>query len=526
MAYRDASQKKKRINAMARNERMKNSKVVENEWGNGDEGIDQESFADNIALHLRKITFLDVFNLPTLGLTFILSWYFVTFFSPIVHYSHNNDITLFNSVFGFSHVGLALTLCMSAIIPTRVRNYINGRKSLKFLVALLLLICTLTLVLVEHQYFTQPWCSIASYVSGTLLALLTIMFGLKICSMGMVKGVVAVLSAFCFAGLLFAVAVSMPRVVAIVFAIALPLLIGLVLVKMDIPKAEGEKVTIQFALLNGNFNIRLIVVVGMLSVAEGLARTILMDYSPVVLDGGYAWMSLVAIGVATCLLGVPLLSTKDLNFAASYRVTTASLGFIYLLMPIVSLGSLIADLAALISYSVLTMITWVMIVRIVGRYRLPAQFVLGLGMGVYYGGMLIGEFSGAVYASFFAITPKAISFITLICVGLVFFGYLFLFNEQAMDRLMNDRDKQGPKRFAQRCGEVSKAYGLSPREEEIMVLVMKGRSNPRIQETLGLTAGTVNSHLSHLYRKLNVHDKQSLIDLVESFDSRAIKDEH
>ena len=49
-----------------------------------------------------------------------------------------------------------------------------------------------------------------------------------------------------------------------------------------------------------------------------------------------------------------------------------------------------------------------------------------------------------------------------------------------------------------------------------MTLVAKGRSTPRIQEVLGLTAGTVNTHLAHLYRKLDVHDKQELIDLLEA----------
>lgn len=523
MAYRDVSQKKKNVHSVSRVKRTKNAR---------NKGIQIDSFHDEssqylraeyVSYHLRQINFLDVFNLGTLGLTLVLSWYFITFFSPIVHYSHNNDITLFNSVFGFSHVGLALTLCASAVVSTKIHNYINARKVLKLSIALLLFICTLTLVLVEHKYFTQPWCSIASFVSGALLGVLNCMFGLKICSMGMVKGVVAIFSSFCIAGLIFAVAVAMPDVVAIVIANILPLFIGFVLLKIELPQIEGEPVTIQFALHHSGFNMRLILVVGVLSVAEGLARTILMNYNPIVLDGAYAWMSFVAILVATVLLGIPLFSTIDLNFSGSYRVTAATLGFIFLLMPIVEHGSLFSDLVSLISYSVLTMILWIMTVRIVGRYSLPPQFVLGLGLGVYFGGMLIGEFFGSLYASFFTVTPKVLSIITLICVCLVFFGYLFLFNEQAMDRLLNDSDKQGPKRFAQRCAEVSKAFGLSPREEEIMMLVVKGRSNPRIQEALGLTAGTVNSHLSHLYRKLNVHDKQSLIDLVENFNRDEIR---
>lgn len=519
MAYREVSQKGNDVRLVTRAKRARDLQNKQAIHDNYPDDANKEFSAKNISFHLRQITVLDVFNLGTMGLTLVLSWYFITFFSPIVHYSHNNDITLFNSVFGFSHLGLALTLCSSAVLTTKLHNYINTRKALKFAVAALLFVCTSTLVLVEHKYFTQPWCSIASFTAGTLLGLLDIMFGLKVCSMGIVKGVVSIFSAFCMAGMIFAIVVTMPEVVAIVFAIVLPLLIGFILLRVEIPKVEGEPITVQFALHHGGFSIRLIFVIGMLSIAEGLAQTLLMDYNPIILDGAYAWMSFVAILVATVLLGVSLFSSKSLNFTSAYRTTAATLGLAFLFVPIVSHGSLFADLISLLSYNVLTIILWIMIVRIVTRYSLPTQFVLGLGLGVYCAGMLVGQFFGAIYASFFVVTAKGLSTVTLICVCLVFFGYLFLFNEEAMDKLLNERDQQGPKRFVQRCDEVSKAYKLSPREEEIMILVVKGRSNPRIQETLGLTAGTVNSHLSHLYRKLGVHDKQSLIDIIENFDA-------
>ena len=50
------------------------------------------------------------------------------------------------------------------------------------------------------------------------------------------------------------------------------------------------------------------------------------------------------------------------------------------------------------------------------------------------------------------------------------------------------------------------------------MLIAKGRTNARICEELGVTPGTVNSHLSNLYKKLDVHDRQEVIDLVEQND--------
>jgi DNA-binding CsgD family transcriptional regulator len=49
-----------------------------------------------------------------------------------------------------------------------------------------------------------------------------------------------------------------------------------------------------------------------------------------------------------------------------------------------------------------------------------------------------------------------------------------------------------------------------------MVLVAKGRTAQRIQEELGISAGTTNTHLNHVYRKLGVHDRQQMLDLLES----------
>ena len=36
-----------------------------------------------------------------------------------------------------------------------------------------------------------------------------------------------------------------------------------------------------------------------------------------------------------------------------------------------------------------------------------------------------------------------------------------------------------------------------------------------MREELGLSTGTVNTHLAHIYKKLDVHDRQQMLDLVE-----------
>ncbi len=48
---------------------------------------------------------------------------------------------------------------------------------------------------------------------------------------------------------------------------------------------------------------------------------------------------------------------------------------------------------------------------------------------------------------------------------------------------------------------------LSPRERQVWLLLVQGKSNQEIASTLGLALGTVKTYLSRLYRKLGVSSR-------------------
>lgn len=70
--------------------------------------------------------------------------------------------------------------------------------------------------------------------------------------------------------------------------------------------------------------------------------------------------------------------------------------------------------------------------------------------------------------------------------------------------------------FKERCTKLARDCGLTPRETEILILFAKGRSAARIQEELVISRGTVTTHLQHIYRKVDVHSKQELLDAIEA----------
>ncbi|WP_165054491.1 MULTISPECIES: helix-turn-helix transcriptional regulator [unclassified Adlercreutzia] len=71
--------------------------------------------------------------------------------------------------------------------------------------------------------------------------------------------------------------------------------------------------------------------------------------------------------------------------------------------------------------------------------------------------------------------------------------------------------------FEARCAAVAKLYQLSPRESDILKFVAKGRNAAYIQEKLTISPHTVKSHIYNIYRKLDIHSQQKLMDFVEEF---------
>lgn len=75
-------------------------------------------------------------------------------------------------------------------------------------------------------------------------------------------------------------------------------------------------------------------------------------------------------------------------------------------------------------------------------------------------------------------------------------------------------EKRG--RFKRKCEATANRYLLSQRETEVLFFLAKGHNATSIQEQLFISEGTTKTHIRHIYRKLDVHSQQELIQMVES----------
>lgn len=82
-----------------------------------------------------------------------------------------------------------------------------------------------------------------------------------------------------------------------------------------------------------------------------------------------------------------------------------------------------------------------------------------------------------------------------------------------------DLDENQSQENAFDIGKFAEQYGLSPREQDVLNLLIKGRSVPFICDELFLAKSTVATHVKHLYKKVGItQGRQELLDIVEHFE--------
>lgn len=73
------------------------------------------------------------------------------------------------------------------------------------------------------------------------------------------------------------------------------------------------------------------------------------------------------------------------------------------------------------------------------------------------------------------------------------------------------------------CQAMKQTYQLSNREADVLELIARGRDTAHVAEALFVSENTVKSHCKNLYRKLGIHSRQELFDLIDEFKG---SDEH
>ena len=75
-----------------------------------------------------------------------------------------------------------------------------------------------------------------------------------------------------------------------------------------------------------------------------------------------------------------------------------------------------------------------------------------------------------------------------------------------------------------RVDAFSENHGLSPREQEVVQLLVQGLTTVAMADGLGISPHTVRDHLKHLYRKTSTNSRSELLSLIAGAAQRRIGD--
>lgn len=76
----------------------------------------------------------------------------------------------------------------------------------------------------------------------------------------------------------------------------------------------------------------------------------------------------------------------------------------------------------------------------------------------------------------------------------------------------------GPTALDARCAALASRHSLTPRESEVLRLLAAGNSQRKIADVLVVSLSSAQTYSKNVYRKLGVHSRQEVIDLVSQSD--------
>ena len=79
-------------------------------------------------------------------------------------------------------------------------------------------------------------------------------------------------------------------------------------------------------------------------------------------------------------------------------------------------------------------------------------------------------------------------------------------------------------RISKQAALLRQHYRLSAREAEVMELIARGNTVVRIAEELVVSENTIRTHSKRIYAKLDIHKKQELLDLIDSFNPSDLRE--
>lgn len=236
-------------------------------------------------------------------------------------------------------------------------------------------------------------------------------------------------------------------------------------------------------------------------------------------------VSIIGRFVTFAVMFAALKLMKDCHFEVLFRasIVTATIGFLSLILPFegrFACFSIAVIVASFIAENAITLLT---VYAAKHATNSPVQ-ILAWGQLALRAGGLFGVIAGNAIAHSVTLGmyEEVLPYLVSLEVLLLTFAAIYCVREQTISRFLWEvvpaaTDGSESDSAPYKTALLSDAYGLTPREQEVLGLLLKGRSIPYIKETLYISTNTAKTHVRHIYQKMGIHERQELITLANTF---------
>lgn len=154
--------------------------------------------------------------------------------------------------------------------------------------------------------------------------------------------------------------------------------------------------------------------------------------------------------------------------------------------------------------------------------RATAFLVLLLFVGIYSGRYLfsmMNRFAGAFATdTVHAIISASLIMTLIICLTLANNAAQKEIISREVHQRLEHVSEYDTDEFAQR---IMMTYKLTDRELDVLKLLLKGKTATEISAELVIANGTAKAHINRIYRKLNIHTKEELFEMIPASKLKA-----
>lgn len=171
-----------------------------------------------------------------------------------------------------------------------------------------------------------------------------------------------------------------------------------------------------------------------------------------------------------------------------------------------------------VGYRFFDVLIWCLCAYLVHHHTAPSTWLGGLCMGMLLLGRFIGFETFGLWDALFSTQPLSV-LLALVLFGLMFIA-LYLVSQtnlrEAWGMAQPGEAEDEANLVSYCCAQIAQTYGLSAREQDVLVQLAYGKSRFEVSQALVLSEETIKTHIRHLYQKLDIHSRKELDQLLVS----------